>query len=279
VSAPAGLDARDVGGRYYVEGSRAQESVTSGVFPPGIWELVVSVPALQQAQYLVAVPTVSNAAPNDFVVSAHATPPSNWIVSNPVSGQSVDNLAPAAPAQLTASYAAGQTSLLWAANAEHDLGSYRIYRGTSAAFTPAPGNRIATVTVPGHADAGPAGRYYKVSAVDVNGNESGFALIGPDATTDVVPEAPVAFALEGARPNPARGSGLHVAFALPNGDPARLELLDVSGRRVRVREVGSLGAGRHMLDLAGGRSFPPGLYWVRLAQGSNRQTRRVAVIE
>ena len=67
-----------------------------------------------------------------------------------------------------------------------------------------------------------------------------------------------------------------VQFALPTAALARLELLDVSGRRVAEREVGSLGAGRHALDLVGGRSLAPGLYLVRLTQGANTRTARVA---
>ncbi|HET9327532.1 MAG TPA: T9SS type A sorting domain-containing protein [Candidatus Eisenbacteria bacterium] len=81
------------------------------------------------------------------------------------------------------------------------------------------------------------------------------------------------------RPNPTIGGGLHVAFALPTRAAARLELLRVSGRRVLAREVGSLGVGRHTVNLAAVRSVAPGLYWVRLTQGANRQTTRVAVIE
>src|SRR5262249_19780443 len=160
-------------------------------------------------------------------------------------------------------------------NTEHDLGSYRVYRGTSAGFTPSPGNRIATLTSPGYSDPGPAGGYYKVSALDVNGNESGFALVTPAQTTDVGGSGPVAFALDGARPNPASASGLQVAFALPTGASARLDLLDVTGRRVVVREVGSLGAGRHTVNLAEGQWVAPGRYWVRLTQAANHRTTQV----
>ncbi len=83
----------------------------------------------------------------------------------------------------------------------------------------------------------------------------------------------------GIRPNPARGNALHVAFALPTAGPARLELLDVSGRRVLAREVGSLGSGQHTVNLAEGRRVAPGIYWVRLTQGASQQRARVAVIE
>jgi hypothetical protein len=274
---PIGFEVREVGGRIFVMGARSPSTEITAAFPPGTWEMVASVNALQQAQYLAAVPTISNAAPNDFVVTAHTTTPSVWFIGNVVSGQSMDNLAPAQPTAFTASYSSGQTNLQWAVNTEHDLGSYHLYRGTSADFTPSLGNLIASPTTTSYADVGPAGSYYKLSAVDVNSNESSFALVTPDATTDAGDE-PVAFALAGARPNPAQGNRLQVAFALPTGAPARLELMDIGGRRLLSREVGSLGAGRHTVNLAQGHHVAAGIYWVQLAQGDQLQSVRVAVI-
>ena len=87
------------------------------------------------------------------------------------------------------------------------------------------------------------------------------------------------FALEGARPNPASGHDLRVAFALPIAAPAQLELLDVTGRRIFARDVGALGPGQHSVNLAEGHSVATGIYWVRLTQGANRRTTRAAVIE
>jgi hypothetical protein len=55
--------------------------------------------------------------------------------------------------------------------------------------------------------------------------------------------------------------------------------MDVSGRRVVSREVSSLGAGRHTVNLSEARSVASGVYWVRLTQGANRQETRVAVIK
>lgn len=117
------------------------------------------------------------------------------------------------------------------------------------------------------------------SAVDVNGNESGYALATPDRTTGVGGERPVEFALEGVRPNPANRNRLNVTFALPTGAAARLDLMDVSGRRVLARKVGSLGVGHHTVNLAAGRRVASGLYWVRLTQGAYQRTTRVAVVE
>ena len=87
-----------------------------------------------------------------------------------------------------------------------------------------------------------------------------------------------AFALGGVRPNPSQGGRLSVAFTLPTTAPAKLELVDVSGRRVVEREVGSLGAGPHTLDLGQGQHLAPGIYLVRLTQGTNTRTSRVAVL-
>jgi hypothetical protein len=87
--------------------------------------------------------------------------------------------------------------------------------------------------------------------------------------------APLTFALDPVRPNPSRGGALTVRFSLPTAAPARLELLDVAGRRIASHEVG---VGQHTLDLGTGQHLAPGLYLVRLTQGANTRTTRVAVI-
>jgi hypothetical protein len=89
----------------------------------------------------------------------------------------------------------------------------------------------------------------------------------------------LAFALEPVRPNPSRGNALVVQFTLPRAAPASLALLDVAGRRVATCDVGSLGAGRHSLDILQGARLAPGLYLVRLAQGATVRVTRVAVLD
>ena len=86
------------------------------------------------------------------------------------------------------------------------------------------------------------------------------------------------FALEAVRPNPSQGEDLTVQFVLPAQLPARLELFDVAGRRVAAREVGSLGPGRHAVDLARGTRLAPGWYEIRLSQGAEVRRARAAVL-
>jgi subtilisin family serine protease len=81
-----------------------------------------------------------------------------------------------------------------------------------------------------------------------------------------VPHTPE-FALAGVRPNPA-AQQFTVAFSLPDASPARLEVLDLAGRRIVTRDVGALGPGNHVVRVAGGRALAPGVYLVRLTRGS-----------
>ena len=85
------------------------------------------------------------------------------------------------------------------------------------------------------------------------------------------------FALEGARPNPAVRT-LNVSLSLRDESPATLSVLDVAGRAVLSREVGSLGAGCHTVALDLGANAAPGIYWLRLTQSGRALLARAAVI-
>ena len=67
-------------------------------------------------------------------------------------------------------------------------------------------------------------------------------------------------------------------FTLPTAGAAKLDLLDVSGRRWTTREVGSLGPGGHSVNFSEGGRIPPGIYLTRLTQGGHSLTRRVVVL-
>jgi hypothetical protein len=86
-----------------------------------------------------------------------------------------------------------------------------------------------------------------------------------------------AFALVGAEPNPTARE-LRVAFSLPTEAPARLELLDIAGRALAVRDVGALGPGHHVLDLTESRALPAGVYLLRLTQSGRSLTQRAVIV-
>jgi hypothetical protein len=108
----------------------------------------------------------------------------------------------------------------------------------------------------------------------------GLELVGDECgTASVRPGAEAALALDGVLPNPTREGAFRVRFTLTTSSAATLELLDVSGRRMFVRDVGSLGAGRHELDPTNGRRLTPGIYLVRLRQGATERVTRVTILK
>jgi hypothetical protein len=120
-------------------------------------------------------------------------------------------------------------------------------------------------------DLRPATRYgYRLARMSANGRE----YMGE---VWVATREAAALALAGMVPNPANAD-LRVSFSLPSEGPAMLELIDVSGRRMRWRDLSTLGPGRHVVDLGEGAAVPPGFYLVRLQFGDRILTARGTVI-
>ena len=71
---------------------------------------------------------------------------------------------------------------------------------------------------------------------------------------------------------------MNVWFTLPNRDPAKLELIDIAGRRVIRQEVGSLGPGPHAVTLGATPRLRSGLYFLRLTQGARMLKARVVLM-
>lgn len=217
-----------------------------------------------------------------FMVQARAASGNaNWS-SNPDSGYSVDNLPPLPPAPFTGAYSSGSTHLHWGANLEGDLGSYRVYRGSSSGFVPGPGNRIVEKPDTGYVDVGPGGSWYKLSAVDVHGNESAFVTLSPDGTLNAPgPGLPAALAFAVASANPAR-DGARFALALPRDAEVIVAIYDAGGRLVESLARGALPAGTHALTWSGrdrsGRAVEAGLYFARAAVEGRVLVRRIALM-
>jgi hypothetical protein len=238
------------------------------------WELLATVQALHFIDgYSTVAPTTSDSTPASnpltlfMVMALNAANTSHWDSARD-SGYSVDNLAPVAPAPLTGAYFNGSTHLHWGRNTEADLAGYRVYAGPATNFVPGPASLLATLPDTGFADPGPAGRYYKLSALDRHGNESPFALLTPDATTDVPGTGVTAIALDPPWPNPAGGEA-ELIFALPKAGSASLRIYDGQGRRIRILVGGDRPAGRQSAHWDGrddaGHTVRSGVYFARLA--------------
>ena len=125
-----------------------------------------------------------------------------------------------------------------------------------------------------------AGGFYKLSAVDIHGNESGFALLTPSGTLDVGDETPREVALALASPNPARGT---VSFRVSLPAPGRVSLAvyDAAGRLVRQLIDGEGQAGERIELWDGGdsnrRRCANGLYFAVLHASDRKIVRRIVI--
>lgn len=117
----------------------------------------------------------------------------------------------------------------------------------------------------------------------VEGQSDTFARLDARSLTWGAPQSSVAtpmssgLALDGLRPNPARGP-LTVSFRLPDSRAARIDLIDVSGRRV-VHAAVTSGPGAHVVTLAHSGEVRPGVYFLRLSHPSGVRVRRCSVIQ
>ena len=273
--------------RRIVVAADARTNVSSGT-----WELLGSFAASHRDQYICSARTLADSTASGnpysvYAVSAQTTTPSVWFMSAPDSGYSVDNIAPAMPGGLAAtqSYVPIGLHLAWNMNQETDLAQYAVYRGTSSSFVPAPGNRVATPVQPEHFDNAwrwYSGYYYKVSAIDIHGNESVFAPAGPDDVTGTdTPKAPASSYLAQNYPNPFNPT-TRIAFGLSAPGSVLLRIYDASGRLVRVLVNDERRAGRYEETWDGrdssGRAVASGIYFYRFVTGSFKETRKMALM-
>jgi hypothetical protein len=72
-------------------------------------------------------------------------------------------------------------------------------------------------------------------------------------------------ALAGVQPNPSNGAA-NVSFSLKRRAPAKLEVMDIQGRRVARKDLSDLGPGSHVVRVPELERLPAGIYLLRLTQ-------------
>jgi hypothetical protein len=256
------------------------------------WYLVSSIDAYFLPGYSAPVPTLFDSTGTSteyhyFQVIAHTATPYVFYTSDPDSGYSVDNLAPAAPEGLAGNQSAMPVGLEleWLSNDEADLSHYAVYRGTTPDFVPGSGNLLGELPDTTLFDDGwrwDSGYYYKVFALDTHGNRSPYALLSPDEVTGIGGYAvpPAASYLEQNTPNPF-AAATRIAFGLREAADVSLVVYDVSGRVVRVLAQGPRAAERHEVEWDGRdehhRPVASGVYFLKMKAGAFTQTRKMVV--
>ena len=251
-------------------------------WPHGNWDYVTSVPARTETDYSVIVPTLADSTIADgmaystFFVSARTGDPATFYVSNPDSGYSVDNLAPAPPTLLRF---AGPNLLAWLEAEESDFNYFTVYGSSS----PAPDLTMVRLVQTSRAQASVVQgtyAYYHVTVTDVAGNAGLGASINDPLVTPVGPGSgiPARFALLPSRPNPTRGATV-IRFDLPTVADVEIRIYDPTGRAVAVLTRRPYPPGPHEVGWAGtdaaGKSLVSGAYFLRIQAGTFSATQRI----
>jgi len=69
---------------------------------------------------------------------------------------------------------------------------------------------------------------------------------------------------------------IQFSVTLSSPSPARLELVDVTGRRIASQDLAGLGTGDHVVSMSA--SARPGMYWARLSQAGKMVSTKVALV-
>jgi hypothetical protein len=251
----------------------------------GNWDFITTIPATQDWEYHAVVPTLADSNMNGmytstYVVRAHTADLLTHWESDTAIGYSVDNLSPAKVSGAAAMVIDNQkVQLDWNENLEKDFSHYNIYRGESAGFTP--GTPLASTSLKTYTDENiePKNYYYKISAVDFNGNEGEFsdevaAQITSVREFDTVVKT---FDLKQNYPNPFNPLTT-IRYALKQPENTRLVIYDALGRIVKilVNERQEAGWYEVKFDASGCTS---GTYFYKLTAGSYTKIRQMILIK
>ena len=264
------------GAPYVVTGYSVYRRIDAGKrWPAGEWEYLLTVPADREAEYASIAPTLHDATPDDpawsvYFVRTRTAVPGVFFDSQPDSGQSLDDLRPAAPTGFVVDRSDGQaTALSWDPSPEPDFAHFRLYRSQDGSLPPGPLTLWQVTAATSWLDPTAGFWHYDLTVVDTRGRES-----LPATAVSAVPAAVGGLQLGPATPNPSNPATA-VHFTVPaTGARVRIAVHDARGRLVRVLADGWFGGGPQVRIWDGrdqqGRAAASGVYTVRL-DGAGRQ--------
>ncbi len=240
------------------------------------WDFVGSVPAHGDDIYSFIAPTLADSTVaqgihwSAFLIRAATAVPTTFFESVPDSGYSVDNLAPAPPANLV--FGGGQ--LAWDPSPETDFDYYQIYGSNTGLLDGSESALGSTSANSFDPNGGPYG-FYLVTAVDYSGNE-GLAAVIEDLVTavDDLPNVPRETQVY---PNPFN-PGTSIRLRLLEPTSVTIGVYDVRGRKVEsLVENAPMGAGDH--TIAYRTQLPSGSYFLRVLAGDRVETLKMTVLQ
>jgi hypothetical protein len=252
-------------------------------YPPGDWHYVGSVPARGENVYSCVVPTLCDSTSegmcwSTFFVSAMTPDPLVYFDSEPDSGYSVDNLAPAPPADLRMPT---PVELAWDEAQEDDFDYFTVYGSDVSELDETAeviGFTIGTsLDVSEHLHD-----YYHVTATDFSGNEGDASSVeNPHGGMTNAETLPTVFSFYQNEPNPFEALTV-IRFEVPRLSELSIKIYDTEGRLVRTLIDGRTEPGRHAVTWTGddtkGSPVGPGIYFVRFEAGSHAESEKMLLL-
>ncbi len=249
------------------------------------WDYITTVPARGDEIYQVVAPTLCDTPKNGdpcysiFFVSAMTPDPLEFFDSAPDTGESIDNLPPGPPGAVAVAASESGITVSWESPGDEDVVRYFIYKtyGSDPLGDPLHVTEDLEWTDPN----GSMSARYWVAAVDDANNVGEPA--GTEPTTDVEFTPSSSFLKQNA-PNPFNPSTT-IEFGIPTAGAGnvKLEIFDVTGRRVRTLLNETRGAGTWRVAWNGvtdeGTRASSGVYFYRLQAPGFQQTRRMTLVE
>jgi fibronectin type 3 domain-containing protein len=256
------------------------------------WTTVGEASADASARYALVVPTLydSTAAGDALTTFMVVSVSKGGMVyeSAAAEGYSVDNLAPSVPGKFEGTLAANSVQLSWEEVPDADFRYYALYRSTNSGFTPDETSLYATTTDLSYLDndvAGSSTYYYRLSAVDFNGNEGEATpelAVSVTSIANAGSNVPTVFSLDQNYPNPFNPTTT-IRFGLPQAASVKIVIYNVLGEPVRTLTENAYAAGYHHVVWDGrndrGQIVSAGMYLYRIDAGSFVKTNKMLMIK
>jgi PKD repeat protein len=198
-------------------------------------------------------------------------------VGDTVQGYSVDNLAPGVPPGLMASVIIPQqVSLSWNMVLDEDFNYFRIYRSLVPNFQPSISDLIYQTVDTTYIDqqvSPDSTYYYRVSAIDFAGNQSGFTpavsatIVNINYDNDKLPDN---YIIQQNYPNPFNPSTT-IRYAIPRNEKVSIKIYNILGREIRTLINKIQAPGWYLVKWDGkdnqGRLVSNGIYFYRISAG------------
>ena len=254
-----------------------------------VWSYVGGVPASNLAQYAYVAPTLFDSTKTTgqrwsvFYIAGYSKDNAVVYSTQPDSGFSTDNISPSSVQNVTAGFTTNTVTIKWKANTETDVYQYAIYRGTTATFTPT--TPIASVRTTQYQDVlSQTGvtYYYKVSAIDIAGNESPYTAVSVLTGVENSGGVPTEFALSQNYPNPFNPS-TEIMFAIPKQSNVKVVVYNLRGEEIATLVNQTMSAGNYRAVWNGrtddGRSVASGVYFYHLQADGFTATTKMTLLK